>query len=130
VPSGGGILPLRPRACRDESTKVGGAAATMEGPSPMLVRALREAIHVSKETCRTTIGGTDSAMRMVSPNSFGSYAGAAHRGLVTCHGEEAGKLETKSFTASGLTKITLPNGCTAETDTHIFAGADDGFDRA
>jgi hypothetical protein len=69
-------------------------------------------------------------MRIVSPNSFGSYAGAAHRGLVTCHGDEAGKLETKSFTASGLTKITLPNGCSAETDTHIFAAADDGFDRA
>jgi hypothetical protein len=85
---------------------------------------------LAKETCRTTIGGTDSAMRMVSPNSFGSYAGEAHRGLVTCHGTEAGKLETKSFTASGLTKITLPNGCTAETDTHIFAAAKDGFDRA
>jgi hypothetical protein len=69
-------------------------------------------------------------MRMVSPNSLGSYAGAAHRGLVTCHGTEAGRLETKSFTASGLTKITLPNGCTAETDTHIFAAADDGFRRA
>jgi hypothetical protein len=69
-------------------------------------------------------------MRTVLPNLFGSYAGAAHRGLVTCHRKEAGRLETKSFTASGLTKITLPNGCTAETDTHIFAAADDGFRRA
>jgi hypothetical protein len=84
----------------------------------------------AKETCRTTPGGTESAMRMVSTNSLGSYTGAAHRGLVTCHGTEAGRLETKSFTASGLTKITLPNGCTAETDTHIFAVADDGFYRA
>jgi hypothetical protein len=66
-------------------------------------------------------------MRMVSPNSFGSYAGTAHRKLLMCHGTAAGRLETKSFTASGLTKITLPNGCTAETDTHIFAAADDGF---
>jgi hypothetical protein len=96
----------------------------------MLVRALREAIHASKGDVPDNNRGTDSAMRMVSPNLFGSYARAAHRGLVTCHGEEAGKLETKSFTASGLTKITLPNGCTAETDTHIFAAADDGFDRA
>jgi hypothetical protein len=83
-----------------------------------------------RETCRTRIGGTDSAMRMVSPNSFGSYAGEAHKGLVTDHGEEPGKLDTKSFTASGLSKITLPNGCSAETDTHIFAAADDGFERA
>jgi hypothetical protein len=30
---------------------------------------------LAKETCRTRIGGTDSAMRMVSPNLFGSYAG-------------------------------------------------------
>jgi hypothetical protein len=85
---------------------------------------------LAKETCRTTIGGTLSAMRMVSPNSFGSYAGEAHRGLVTCHGTEAGRLEMKSFTASGLTKITLPNGCSAETDAHIFAAAEDGFFRA
>jgi hypothetical protein len=85
---------------------------------------------LAKETCRTRIGGTDSAMRMVSPNSFGSYAGEVHRGLVTCQGDEPGKLETKSFTASGLTKITLPNGCSAETDRHVFAAANNGFDRA
>ncbi len=85
---------------------------------------------LAKEVCRKRIGGTDSAMRMVSPNAFGIYAGKAHRGLVTCHGDEPGKLDTKSFTASGLSKITLPNGCSAETDTHIFAAADDGFNRA
>jgi hypothetical protein len=69
-------------------------------------------------------------MRMVLPNLFGSYAGAAHRGLVTCHGTEAGRQETKSYTASRLTKITLPHGCTNETDTHIFAAANDGFSRS
>jgi hypothetical protein len=99
-------------------------------PALCLIALFARRFTLAKETCRTTIGGTDSAMRMVLPNSFGSYAGDAHRGLVTCHRDEAGKLETKSFTASGLTKITLPNRCTAETDTHIFAAADDGFDRA
>jgi hypothetical protein len=80
-------------------------------------------LELARETWRTTIGGTESAMRMVSPNLFGSYTGAAHRGLVTCQGTEAGGRETKSFTASGLTKITLPHGCTA-------AAADDGFSRS
>jgi hypothetical protein len=61
---------------------------------------------------------------------FGSYNDAARRGLVTCQGTDAGGRETKSFTASGLTKITLPHGCTAETDTHIFAAADDDFSRS
>jgi hypothetical protein len=102
----------------------------MERPSSMPVRALREAIHVGEGDVQDKNRGTDSAMRMVLPNAFGSYAGEAHRGLVTCHGDEPGKLDTKSFTASGLSKITLPNGCSAETDTHIFAAADDGFDRA
>jgi hypothetical protein len=37
---------------------------------------------------------------------------------------------TRAFTANGLTKITLPHGCTAETETHIFAAADDGFKRS
>jgi hypothetical protein len=67
---------------------------------------------------------------MVSPNSFGSYNNETHRGLVTCTGKNPGGPETKSFTASRLTKITLPHGCTAETDTHIFAAADDGFSRS
>jgi hypothetical protein len=44
--------------------------------------------------------------------------------------EQPGGPETRSFTASGLTKITLPHWCTAETDTHIFAAADDGFSRS
>jgi hypothetical protein len=85
---------------------------------------------LASETCRMTIGGTESAMRMVSPISFGSYTDTTHRGLMTCQGTDAGGRETKSFTASGLTKITLPHGCTAETDTHIFAAADDGFSRS
>jgi hypothetical protein len=69
-------------------------------------------------------------MRMVSPNLFGSYNNEPHRGLVTCTGKNQGGPETRSFTASRLTKITLPHGCTAETDTHIFAAADDGFSRS
>jgi hypothetical protein len=69
-------------------------------------------------------------MRMVSLNSFGSYNNEAHRGLVTCAGTNTGGPESKSFTASGLIKITLPHGCTAEADTHIFAAADDGFSRS
>jgi hypothetical protein len=66
---------------------------------------------------------------MVAPDSFGSYNNKPHRGLVTCQGNNnPGGPETRSFTASGLTKITLPHGCTA--DTHIFAAADDGFSRS
>jgi hypothetical protein len=56
---------------------------------------------LAKETCQTTIGGTELAMRMVLPNLFWSYTGAAHRGLVTCQGTEAGRLETKSFRQAG-----------------------------
>jgi hypothetical protein len=69
-------------------------------------------------------------MRMVSPILFGLYTDAAHRGLVTCQGTDAGGREIKVFTSSGLTKITLPHGCTAETDMHIFTASDDGFSRS
>jgi hypothetical protein len=70
-------------------------------------------------------------MRMVSPDLFGSYNNEPHRVLVTCRGKNnPGGPETRLFTASGLTKITLPHGCTAQTDTHIFAAADDGFSRS
>jgi hypothetical protein len=67
---------------------------------------------------------------MVLPNSFGLYNNEPHRGLVPCTGKNPGGPETRSFTASGLTKITLPHGCTAETDMHIFAASDDGFSRS
>jgi hypothetical protein len=69
-------------------------------------------------------------MRMVLPNLFGSYNNEPHRGLLTCTGKNPGGPETKSLMASGLTKITLSHGCTDETDTHIFAVADDVFSRA
>jgi hypothetical protein len=82
-------------------------------------------------TCRTSIGGTEATMRMVAPDAFGSYTGKPHRGTVTCRGENnPGGPETRAFTANGLTKIPLPLGCTAETDTHIFAAADNGFKRS
>jgi hypothetical protein len=42
----------------------------------------------------------------------------------------SGKTRDEVVHGKRLTKITLPNGCTAETDTHIFAAADDGFSRA
>jgi hypothetical protein len=70
-------------------------------------------------------------MRMVAPDAFGSYTGKPHRGTVTRRGENnQGGPETRGFTANGLTKITLPHRCTTETDTHIFAAANDGFKRS
>jgi hypothetical protein len=97
-------------------------------PALCLFALFARRFELARATCRTTIGGTEAAMRMVSPDSFGSYKNEPHRGLLTCRGRKGP--ETQSFTASGLTKITLPHGCTAETDPHIFAAADDGFSRS
>jgi hypothetical protein len=70
-------------------------------------------------------------MRMVALDSFGSYTKKPHRGMVTCRGNNnPGGPETQSFTENGLTKITLPHGCTDETDTHIFAAVDNGCSRS
>jgi hypothetical protein len=99
-------------------------------PALCLFALFARRFELARKTCRTTIGGTEAAMRMVLPNSFGSYNNEPHRGLVTCTGRNPGGTETKLFTASRLTKITLPHGCTAETDTHIFAAADNGFSRS
>jgi hypothetical protein len=83
---------------------------------------------LSTATFRTSIGGTEAAMRMVAPDAFGSYTNKRNRGTVTCRGNNnPGGPETQAFTANGLTKITLPHSCTAGTDTHIFAAADDRF---
>jgi hypothetical protein len=99
-------------------------------PALCLFALFARQFELARETCRTTIGGTDAAMRMVSPNSFRSYNNEAHRGLVTCSGKNTVGPESRSFAASGLTKITLPHGCTAVTDTQIFAAADDGLSRS
>jgi hypothetical protein len=55
-------------------------------PALCLFALFARQFELARETCRTTIGGTESAMIMVSPNLFGSYNDAAHRGLVTCQG--------------------------------------------
>jgi hypothetical protein len=70
-------------------------------------------------------------MRMVAPDAFDSYTNKPHRGTVTFRGNNnPGSSEKQAFTANSLTKITLPHGCTAETDMHIFAAADNGFRRS
>jgi hypothetical protein len=131
LPPRGGVLPLRLGTCRDQGAETERAAATMEDPALCLFALFARRFELARATCRTTIGGTEAAMRMVAPDLFGSNNKEPHRGLVMCWGRNnpVGP-ETQSFTASGLTKITLPHGCTAETDTHIFAAADDGFSRS
>jgi hypothetical protein len=100
-------------------------------PALCLFALFARRFELATATCRTSMGETEAAMRMVAPDAFRSYTGKPHRGTVTCRDENnPGGLETQVFTANGLTKITLPHGCTAETDTHIFAAADDGFKRS
>jgi hypothetical protein len=100
-------------------------------PALCLFALFARRFELARATCWTTIGGTEAAMRMVKPDLFGSYTNKPHIGMVMCRGSHnPGGPETRSFTANGLTKIALPHGCTAETDTHIFAAADDGFSRS
>jgi hypothetical protein len=100
-------------------------------PALCLFALFARRFELATATCRTSIGGTEAAMRMVAPDAFGSYTNKPHRGTVTCGGNNnPGGPETRAFTANGLTKITLPHSCMAETDTHIFAAAEDGFRRS
>jgi hypothetical protein len=55
-------------------------------PALCLFALFARRFKLARATCRTTIGGTEAAMRMVSPDSFGSYNNEPHRGLVTCRG--------------------------------------------
>jgi hypothetical protein len=55
-------------------------------PALCLFAVFARRFELARETCRTTIGVTEAAMRMVSPDSFGSYNNEPHRGLVTCLG--------------------------------------------
>jgi hypothetical protein len=68
---------------------------------------------------------------MVAPDVFASYTSSPHCGTVTCRqANNPGGPETTAFMANGLTKITLPHECMAETSTHIFAEANKGFSRS
>jgi hypothetical protein len=100
-------------------------------PELCLFALFSRQFELSTATCRTSIGVTEAAMRMVAPDAFGSFTNKPHRGTVTCRGSNnPGGPETQALTANGLTKIALPHGCTAETDTHIFAAANDSFKRS
>jgi hypothetical protein len=114
-----------------KAPKLNALPPPLKDPALCLFALFARRFELARATCRTTIGGTEAAMMLVAPHSFGSYNNEPHRGLVTCRGRNnPGGPETRSFTASGLTKITLPHGCTAETDTDIFAAADNGFSRS
>jgi hypothetical protein len=102
-----------------------------KNPALCLFALFARQFELATATCRLSIGGPEAAMRMVAPDAFGSYTNKPHRGRVTCRGSNnQGGPETRAFTPNGLTKIILPHGCTAETDTHIFAAADNGFKRS
>lgn len=80
--------------------------------------------------CETIIGVKDTAMQQIGPNAFASYAATPHQGKVVCRGDNnPSGPATTTFTVHGLQRIQLPFGCTAETDTHVFAAADDSFSR-
>jgi hypothetical protein len=67
-------------------------------------------------------------MQMVGPNVFASYVTDPHQGTITCKGDSnpSGPPIT-TFTVDSAQQITLPFGCVAETDTHVFAPADNSF---
>jgi hypothetical protein len=80
--------------------------------------------------CETIIGVQTTSMQMVGPNIFASYAADPHQGTITCKGESnpSGPPIT-TFTMDSAQQITLPFGCVAERDTHVFAAADNFFSR-
>ena len=78
------------------------------------------------KVCLTTIGKTRSVMRQIGPNTFAAYSPTPERGTVRCFNNTNPHL---SFTTFGLKKITIPFGCWAKTDTHIFTAADDSLTR-
>jgi hypothetical protein len=80
--------------------------------------------------CETIIGVQTTAMPMVGPNIFASYAADPHQRTITCEGDSnpSGPPIT-TFTVDSAQQIMLPFGCVAETDTHVFAAAYNSFSR-
>jgi hypothetical protein len=80
--------------------------------------------------CETIIGVQTTAMQMVGPNIFASYATDPHQGTITCQGDSNPSGPTiTTFTVDSAQQITLPFGCVAETDTYVIAAADNSFSR-
>jgi hypothetical protein len=80
--------------------------------------------------CEIIIGVQTTAMQMVGPNIFASYAADPHQGTITCQGDaNPSGPTTTTFTVDSAQQITLPFGSVAETDTHVFAAADNSFSR-
>ena len=76
--------------------------------------------------CTSHIGSQEAALVQLGPSTFASYSTTADRGTVECHGTSASHL---AFTIGNLSKISLPFGCTAMTNTHTFSSADDSLTR-
>jgi hypothetical protein len=85
LPPRGGMLPLRSRTRLDKGAET--ERHHGKDPALCLFALFARRFELARATCRTTIGGTEAAMRMVSLDSFGSYNNELHRGLVTCRGK-------------------------------------------
>jgi hypothetical protein len=75
--------------------------------------------------CKTIIGVQTTAMQMVGPNIFASYAADPHQRTITCKGNtNPSGPTTTTFTVDSAQQITLPFGCvspTASTPRHLEA---------
>ena len=83
---------------------------------------------LARRTCEITVGNGAETLVQVGPRTFASYTSAPHIGEVHCHSVKNGRPH-QSFTLQDLSEISLPPGCSAHTDTHVFSAADKAFTR-
>ena len=82
---------------------------------------------LAARTCELAIGDGPDTVIQVGPRQFASYSSVAHEGKVTCSTDRHRAHE--AFTVHNLNEISLPKGCSAETDSHVFTSADSSFTR-
>jgi len=80
---------------------------------------------LAAQVCDFFVATRKSMVVQLTPTNFAVYNQNPHQGYVHCR--NSSRLFTRTFAAHSNTIVELPQGCTAQTDTHIFTTSDIAF---
>jgi hypothetical protein len=91
-------------------------------PELCLWALFNEKYTIASATCDISVNIATNSVIQLSANKFAMYTADPHQGKIHCRNTSTSF--PRNFQLNKLSTITLPAGCTARTNSHVFAAAD------
>jgi hypothetical protein len=103
------------------------STTSVKDPEVCLWALFKEKYDIAASTCDISVNVAPNIVIQLTANKFAMYTAKPHQGTINCRNDS--QSIPRTFQLDKLSTIELPAGCTAVTDTHVFAAADSAFTR-